>query len=87
MHGGEDGDRALGAAGLDEAGNCGGPGDGVSAGHAIEQTEGERRVGEALEVHIEEVVLEENGGGEEGENKASPEEAGVEGGAEAEVGG
>lgn len=69
--------------GLDEARDRSGPRDEVSLGHFIEQLEGATKVWRTLEVHIEEVVLEEEGGGEEGEF----EEVGMDRGAEEEVGG
>lgn len=83
MHVVEEGEGLEGTPTLDEAGDGGRPCDDVSQGHLVEQMEGQGRLAAALEVHVKEVVLEEEGGMEEG----ALEELGVDGSAEAEVGG
>lgn len=72
------------AVAADEAADSYRPRDDVSVGHFVEQLEGEGGVAASrVHVHVEEVVVEEKGIGEDG----ALEEVAMESGAEAEVDG
>lgn len=80
-HLGEEEESMVRVVELNKASDGSGPGDDVSVRHFVEQLEREGGRGGGLEVHVEEVVLEEEGGGEEGEL----EDVGVDGASKKEV--